>query len=39
LPIGLTLYKLDRILEGELDDIVDAVTGFEQAERLKGADG
>jgi peptide chain release factor 1 len=37
--IGLTLYKLDRILEGELDDIVDAVTGFEQAERLKGADG
>jgi peptide chain release factor 1 len=37
--IGLTLYKLDRIVEGDLDEIVDAVTGFEQAERLKGADG
>ena len=33
--IGLTLYKIDRILAGEaLDEIVDALTAHDEAERL-----
>ncbi len=34
--IGLTLYKLDAVLEGELDEIIDALTTHYQAEALKG---
>lgn len=34
--IGLTLYKLEDILEGELDEIIDALTTYYQAEALKG---
>lgn len=34
--IGLTLYKLDSILNGDLDEIIDALTTYYQAERLKG---
>jgi peptide chain release factor 1 len=34
--IGLTLYRLDEVLEGELDDIIDALTTHYQAETLKG---
>lgn len=33
--IGLTLYKLESILNGDLDEIVDALRTFEQAEKLK----
>ena len=33
--IGLTLYKLDAILLGEIDDIVGALLAADQAERLK----
>ncbi len=32
--IGLTLYKLDRVLEGELEELIDALTAEEQADRL-----
>ena len=32
--IGLTLYKLDRVLAGELDDVSDALVAAEQADRL-----
>ena len=32
--IGLTLYKLDKVLAGELDDVVDALVAAEQARRL-----
>ncbi|HVO03354.1 MAG TPA: peptide chain release factor 1 [Candidatus Cybelea sp.] len=32
--INLTLYKLDRVMEGELDEIVDALIAHDQAERL-----
>ncbi len=32
--IGLTLYKIDRVMEGELDDFVDALTAEDQAARL-----
>jgi peptide chain release factor 1 len=34
--IGLTLYRLDAILEGEMDEIIDALTTHYQAEALKG---
>jgi len=34
--IGLTLYKLEDVLEGELDEIIDALTTYYQAEALKG---
>src|SRR6266581_3540517 len=33
--IGLTLHRLPAILEGDLDEIVDALTAAEQAERLQ----
>jgi peptide chain release factor 1 len=35
--IGLTLYKLDKVLAGELDDISDALVADEQARRLAEA--
>jgi peptide chain release factor 1 len=34
--IGLTLYRLDGVLEGELDEIINALTTYYQAEVLKG---
>ena len=34
--IGLTLHKLDQILEGDLDEIIDALVTSDQAARLKG---
>ncbi len=33
--INLTLYKLDEILEGELDEIIDALIAYRQREALK----
>ena len=33
--IGLTLHKLDQILEGQLDEIIDALITSDQAARLK----
>ena len=32
--IGLTLYKLDAVMDGDLDDIIDALTTARQAEQL-----
>ena len=32
--INLTLYKIDRIMEGELDEIVNALSAEQQAEQL-----
>ena len=34
--IGLTVYKLDKVLAGELDEISDALVADEQARRLTG---
>ena len=34
--IGLTLYKLENILDGEIDEIIDAMTTHEQAEKVEG---
>jgi len=36
--IGLTLYRLAEVLEGDLDQILDALTTHYQAEALKGAE-
>lgn len=33
--IGLTLYKLENILNGDLDEVFDALNTFDQAEKLK----
>ena len=33
--INLTLYKLDSIMEGDLDELVDALTLEDQASKLK----
>ena len=33
--IGLTLYKIDAIMNGELDELIDALVTADQAERLK----
>ena len=35
--INLTLYKLDAILTGMLDDLIDPLNNYFQAEALKGA--
>ena len=32
--INLTLYKIDRVMQGELDDFIDALTAEDQAARL-----
>ena len=34
--IGLTLYKLDQFMDGDLDEIIDALITSEQAEKMKG---
>ena len=33
--IGLTLYKIDAVLDGELDELLAALITADQAERLK----
>lgn len=33
--IGLTLHKLDRVLEGDIDEIIDGLITHYQAEKLK----
>ena len=35
--IGLTLYKLDQVLDGDLDEIIDALTLAGQAEKLRAS--
>ena len=37
--IGLTLYRIDDIMDGELDDIIDALITADRAEKLREADG
>jgi peptide chain release factor 1 len=33
--INLTLYKLGEILEGNIDEVIDALVAVDQSERLK----
>ena len=35
--IGLTLYRLDDVMNGDLDEIIDALAAAEQAEKLPNA--
>ncbi len=37
--IGLSLYKLDAILGGDIDELVDALVTADRAEKLKNAEG
>ena len=37
--IGLTLYKLDAILSGDLDETLDALITYDQAEKLNAEGG
>ena len=37
--IGLTLYRIDQIMNGDLDEIIDAIVTADQAERLQSAEG
>lgn len=33
--VNLTLYRIDSIMEGDIDEIIDTLTAAEQAEKLK----
>lgn len=35
--IGLTIYKLDSVMNGDLDDVFEALAAYAQAERLKNS--
>ena len=37
--INLTLYKLDQVMEGDLDEIIDALTADDQATKLAEMNG
>lgn len=34
--IGLTVYKLDQIMQGNLDELINPILAFDREERLKG---
>ena len=35
--VGLTLYKIDAVMDGDLDEIINALATADQAEKLKNA--
>lgn len=35
--INLTVYSLDKVMEGEMEEILEALAAYDQAERLKSA--
>ena len=35
--VGLTLYKIDQVMDGNIDEIIDALATADQAEKLKNA--
>ncbi len=37
--INLTLYKIDAVLDGDLEELIDALAAADQAEKLKSAGG
>ena len=37
--IGLTLYKIDSIMDGDLDEVIDALVTADQAEKLQKSNG
>lgn len=36
--IGLTLYKIEQIMNGDLDELIDALITADQAEKLKASE-
>ena len=36
--IGLTLYKIDNIMNGDLNEVIDALAAADQAERIRSSD-
>ena len=36
--IGLTLYKIDAMMAGDLDELIDALVTADQAEKLKNGE-
>lgn len=36
--VGLTLYKLDQVMDGAIDEVIETLTIAEQAERLKAGE-
>ena len=36
--IGLTIYRLEQVLNGDIDEVIDALVTADQAEKLKNAD-
>jgi peptide chain release factor 1 len=36
--VGITLYELDRVMEGDVGKLVDALVAWHEAERLKAQD-
>jgi len=37
--VNLTLYKLEAVLNGDLDEIIDTLITTDQAQKLKGEEG
>ena len=37
--IGLTLYKLPQFMDGDLDEVIDALITTAQAEKLRAGEG
>ena len=37
--IGLTLYKIEGVMNGDLDELIDALVTADQAEKLKNGGG
>ena len=37
--IGLTLYKIDAIMDGSLDELIDALVTADQADKLQHSEG
>ena len=37
--IGLTLYKIDAIMDGDLDELIDALIAADRAEKLRSSEG
>jgi len=35
--IGLTLYKIDQVMDGDLDEVIDALVTADQAERMRAS--
>ena len=36
--IGLTLYKIESFMDGDLDEMIDALITADQSEKLKGSE-